>query len=189
MKNCAMFQKRIALQKTIYCSQSSEALGGFWSFLKLYMYIQIETFTYAITSHKKRWAKYQTEMLSRIAKQQDNSNALSPNKITACLSNSTSQHFFSIACLWMSIGLITVEFLVIGVCSQGVSWAVDVLRSHTSATRFVLFGFQIGLSHVNAKHRWILICTVCKSQPWNWYGAMIERWSSNFVSTWDDWIF
>ena len=28
--------------------------------------------------------------------------------------------FFSIACLWMSIGIITVEFLVIGVYSQGV---------------------------------------------------------------------
>ena len=70
MKNCAMFQKRIALHETIYCSQSSEALGGFWSFLKLYMYIQIETFKYAITSHKKWRAKYQTEMLSRIAKQQ-----------------------------------------------------------------------------------------------------------------------
>ena len=34
------------------------------------MYIQIETFMYTITSHKKRRAKYQTEMLSRIAKQQ-----------------------------------------------------------------------------------------------------------------------
>ena len=70
MKNCAMFQKRIALHETIYGSQSSEALGGFWSFLKLYMYIQIETFTYAITSHKQRRAEYQTEMLSRMAKQQ-----------------------------------------------------------------------------------------------------------------------
>ena len=70
MKNCAMFQKRIALHETIYCSQSSEALRGFWSFLKLYLYIQIETFMYAITSHKKRRAKNQTEMLSRIAKQQ-----------------------------------------------------------------------------------------------------------------------
>ena len=68
MKNCAMFQKRIALHET-YCFQSSEALRGFWSFLKLYMYIQIETFMYAITSHKKRRAKYQTEMLLRIAKQ------------------------------------------------------------------------------------------------------------------------
>ena len=29
MTNCAMFQKRIALHETIYCSQSSEALGGF----------------------------------------------------------------------------------------------------------------------------------------------------------------
>ena len=47
-----------------------KALGGFWSFLKLYMYIHIETFMYAITSHKKWRAKYQTEMLSRIAKQQ-----------------------------------------------------------------------------------------------------------------------
>ena len=63
-ENYAMFQKRIALHETIYCSQSSEALGGFWSFLKLYMYIQIET------SHKKRRAKNQTEILSRIAKQQ-----------------------------------------------------------------------------------------------------------------------
>ena len=47
-----------------------KALGGCWSFLKLHMYIQIETFMCAITSHKKRRAKYQTEMLSRIAKQQ-----------------------------------------------------------------------------------------------------------------------
>ena len=70
MKDCAMFQKRIVLHETMYCFQSSEALGGFWIFLKLYMYIQIETFTYAITSHRKRRAKYQTEMLSRIAKQQ-----------------------------------------------------------------------------------------------------------------------
>ena len=31
-ENYAMFQKRIALHETIYCSQSSEALGGFWSF-------------------------------------------------------------------------------------------------------------------------------------------------------------
>ena len=60
MKNCAMFQKRIALHETIYCFQSSVALAGFWSFLKL---------MYAITSHKKRRAKYQTEMPSRIAKQ------------------------------------------------------------------------------------------------------------------------
>ena len=30
------------------------------------MYIQIEAFMYAITSHKKQQAKYQTEMLSRI---------------------------------------------------------------------------------------------------------------------------
>ena len=28
-ENYVMFQKRIALHKTIYCSQSSEALGGF----------------------------------------------------------------------------------------------------------------------------------------------------------------
>ena len=58
-----MFQKQIALHETIYCFQSSEALEGFGSFLKLYMYIPIETFMYAITSHKKRRAKYQTEML------------------------------------------------------------------------------------------------------------------------------
>ena len=45
-----------------------------WRFLKfsevLDVYIQIETFMYAISSHKKRRAKYQTEMLSWIAKQQ-----------------------------------------------------------------------------------------------------------------------
>ena len=34
------------------------------------MYSQIETFMYTITSHKKRRAKYQTEMLSQITKQQ-----------------------------------------------------------------------------------------------------------------------
>ena len=34
------------------------------------MYIEIETFMYAITSHEKRRAKYQTEMLARIVKQQ-----------------------------------------------------------------------------------------------------------------------
>ena len=70
MKNCAIFQKRIALHEIIYCFQSSEALDGFWSFLKLYMYSQIETFMYTITSHKKRRAKYQTEMLLQITKQQ-----------------------------------------------------------------------------------------------------------------------
>ena len=31
-ENYVMFQKRIAFHETIYCSQSSEALGGFWSF-------------------------------------------------------------------------------------------------------------------------------------------------------------
>ena len=46
-------------------------LRSSWRILKFYMYIQIETFMYAITSHKKQRAKYyQTEMLSRIAKQQ-----------------------------------------------------------------------------------------------------------------------
>ena len=45
-----------------------KALGGFWSFLKLYIYIQIETVMYAIISHKKRRAKYQTQMLLRITK-------------------------------------------------------------------------------------------------------------------------
>ena len=69
MKNCEMFQKQLALHETIYCFQSSEALGGFWSFLKLYVYIQIEIFMYTIMSCKKRRAKYQTEMLSGIAKQ------------------------------------------------------------------------------------------------------------------------
>ena len=37
-----------------------------WRFLKFSgMYIQIETFMYAITCHKKRRVKYQTEMLTR----------------------------------------------------------------------------------------------------------------------------
>ena len=31
-ENYVMFQKRIALHETIYCSQSSEALGGFLKF-------------------------------------------------------------------------------------------------------------------------------------------------------------
>ena len=45
-----------------------KALGRFGSFLKLYMYIQIKTFISAVTSDEKQRAKYQTEMLSRIAK-------------------------------------------------------------------------------------------------------------------------
>ena len=45
-----------------------KALGRFGSFLKLYMHIQSETFISVITSHEKQTAKYQTEMLSRIAK-------------------------------------------------------------------------------------------------------------------------
>ena len=44
-------------------------LRSSWRFLKLYVYIQIEIFMYTITSRKKRRAKYQTEMLSGIAKQ------------------------------------------------------------------------------------------------------------------------
>ena len=47
-------------------------LRSSWRFLKFseaLRDIQIETFMYAITSHKKRKAKYQTEMLSQIAKQ------------------------------------------------------------------------------------------------------------------------
>ena len=55
-----------------YCTRQNivfKALGRFGSFLKLYMYIQIETFMCAITSHKiKQRVKYQTEMLSHIAK-------------------------------------------------------------------------------------------------------------------------
>ena len=45
-----------------------EAVGRLGSFLKLYMYIQIETFMCAITSHKKQRVKYQMEMLSLITK-------------------------------------------------------------------------------------------------------------------------
>ena len=55
----------------LYCTRQNivfKALGCFGSFLKLYMYTQIEAFMYAITSHKKQRAKYQTEMLSRITK-------------------------------------------------------------------------------------------------------------------------
>ena len=52
-------RERFVLHATKNCFQSS------WRFLKFSgMYIQIETFMYAITSHKKRRAKYQTEMLS-----------------------------------------------------------------------------------------------------------------------------
>ena len=40
--------------------------------------------------------------------------------LTACLLNSTCRFFFSIACLRMSVGIIAVEFLVIGVYSKGV---------------------------------------------------------------------
>ena len=53
-------RKWFVLYATKNCFQSS------WRFLKFSgMYIQIETFMYAITSHKKQRAKYQTEMLSR----------------------------------------------------------------------------------------------------------------------------
>ena len=62
----------VNFKSTPYCTRQNivfKALGRFGSFLKLYMYIQIETFMCAITSHKiKQRAKYQTEMLSRIAK-------------------------------------------------------------------------------------------------------------------------
>ena len=67
MKNCAMFQKRLHYRDYILLSK----LRSSWRFLKFffYMYIQIETFMYAITSHKKRRAKYQTKMLWWIVKQ------------------------------------------------------------------------------------------------------------------------
>ena len=56
------------------CILLSKLTESSWRFLKfseaLHVYIQIETFMYAISSHKKRRAKYQTEMLSWIAKQQ-----------------------------------------------------------------------------------------------------------------------
>ena len=56
----------------LFCSRQNivfKALGRFGSFLKLYMYIQIETFMCTIPSHKiKQRAKFQTEILSRIAK-------------------------------------------------------------------------------------------------------------------------
>ena len=55
----------------LYCRRQNivfKALERLGSFLKLYMSVQIETFMHTITSHKKQRAKYQTEMLSRIAK-------------------------------------------------------------------------------------------------------------------------
>ena len=62
----------VNFKSRLYCTRQNivfKALGRFGSFLKLYMYIQIKTFMCAITSHKiKQRAKYQTEMLSRIAK-------------------------------------------------------------------------------------------------------------------------
>ena len=69
-KLCDVSKADCIARDYIYCFQRSEALRGFWSLLKLYMYIQIETFMYTIMSHEKRRAKYQTEMLSWIAKQQ-----------------------------------------------------------------------------------------------------------------------
>ena len=67
MKNCD-----VNFKSALYCTRQNivfKALGRFGSFLKLYKYIQIETFMCAITSHKiKQRAKYQTEMRSRMAK-------------------------------------------------------------------------------------------------------------------------
>ena len=60
-KSDEKLHERFVLHATKNCSQSS------WRFLKFSgMYIQIETFMYAITSHKKGRAKHQTEMLSRM---------------------------------------------------------------------------------------------------------------------------
>ena len=61
-RECSYLDKKlhewIVLHNTKNCYQSS------WRFLKFSgMYIQIETFMYATTSHIKRRAKYQTEML------------------------------------------------------------------------------------------------------------------------------
>ena len=62
----------VNFKSALYCTRQNivfKALGHFGSFLNLYKYIQIETFMCAITSHKiKQRAKYQTEMLSRMAK-------------------------------------------------------------------------------------------------------------------------
>ena len=53
-------RERFVLHATKNCFQRS------WRILKFSgMYIQIGTFMYAITSHKKRRVKYQTETLSR----------------------------------------------------------------------------------------------------------------------------
>ena len=64
--------RSVNFKSALYCTSQNivfKALGRFGSFLNLYMYIQIETFMCTITSHKiKQRAKYQTEMLSRIAK-------------------------------------------------------------------------------------------------------------------------
>ena len=62
----------VNFKSALYCMRQNivfKALGRFGSFLKLYMYIQIETFMCTITSHEiKQRTKYQTEMLSCIAK-------------------------------------------------------------------------------------------------------------------------
>ena len=63
--------RNVNFKSGLYCTRRNivfKALGCFGSFLKLYMHIQIETFMYAITSHKKQRAKYQTEMILRITK-------------------------------------------------------------------------------------------------------------------------
>ena len=58
-----------------------KALVCFGSFLKLYMYIQIETFISAITSHEKQRVKYQTEMQIVSQKQQFQSRGQITSKV------------------------------------------------------------------------------------------------------------
>ena len=70
-------RERFVLHATKNRFQSS------WRFLKFSgKYIQIGTFMYAITSHKKRWVKYQTEMLSR-TRHRKNSNSGKEVKLQA----------------------------------------------------------------------------------------------------------
>ena len=76
-RDCNYRDEKIArdvyFKSGLYCMRQNivfKALVCFGSFLKLYMYIQIETFISAITSHEKQRVKYQTEMQIVSQKQQ-----------------------------------------------------------------------------------------------------------------------
>ena len=76
-RDCNYRDEKIArdvyFESGLYCMRQNivfKALGCFGSFLKLYMYIQSETFISAITCHEKQRVKYQTEMQIVSQKQQ-----------------------------------------------------------------------------------------------------------------------